>query len=96
MQRTYEYEAVIHEIPENSGAYVHFPWDIRQICHRGHRKVDATFDDIPYRGNIVNMGVKDDNGDICYIIGIPKAIRTAIAKDIGDTIHVPIQQKEKL
>ena len=96
MQRTYEYEAVIHEIPENSGAYVHFPWDIRQICHRGHRKVDATFDDIPYRGNIVNMGVKDDNGDICYIIGIPKSIRSAIAKDIGDTVHVTIQKKEKL
>lgn len=50
----------------------------------------------PYEGSIVNMGVKDDNGDICYIIGIPKAIRTAIAKDIGDTIHVTIQQKEKL
>ena len=28
--------------------------------------------------------------------GVDRAIRTAIAKDIGDTIHVTIQQKEKL
>ena len=42
------------------------------------------------------MGVKDDNGDSCYIIGIPKSIRSAIAKDIGDTVHVTIQKKEKL
>ena len=90
MQRTYEYEAVIHETPENGGAYVHFPWDIRQICHRGRRKVDATFDDIPYRGNIVNMGAKDAQGQICSILGVRRSIRQALNKGDEDSVHVPI------
>ena len=90
MQRTYEYEAVIHESPENGGAYVHFPWDIRQIYHRGRRKVDATFDDIPYRGSIVNMGAKDAQGQICSILGVRRSIRQALNKGDEDSVHVPI------
>ncbi len=95
-KKRYAFDAVIHAASRKGGAYLIFPWDIREEFGCGRVSVHATFDDVPYEGSIVNMGVKDDNGDICYIIGIPKAIRTAIAKDIGDTIHVTIQQKEKL
>ncbi|MBQ3816799.1 MAG: DUF1905 domain-containing protein, partial [Clostridia bacterium] len=38
-------------------------------------KVHATFDGVPYIGSIVNMGVKDENGNICYVIGVLKSIR---------------------
>ena len=33
------------------------------------------FDGIPYDGSIVNMGVKNPDGSVCYIIGILKSIR---------------------
>ena len=86
----YEYDAILHEIPENGGAYVAFPWDVRAVFGKGRIKVHASFDGIPYDGSIVNMGVKNPDGSICYIIGVTKAIRTALEKHDGDTIHVVI------
>ena len=86
----YEYDAILHESPENGGAYVAFPWDVRAVFGKGRIKVHASFDGIPYDGSIVNMGVKNPDGSICYIIGVTKAIRTALEKHDGDTIHVVI------
>lgn len=57
-------------------------------------KVYATFDGVPYDGSIVNMGVKDENGEICYVIGVLKAIRKKLGKKDGDTIHVTISERE--
>ena len=57
------------------GAYIEFPYDIKKEFGKGRVKVHAEFDDIPYDGSIVNMGLKNDNGSICYIIGITKSIR---------------------
>ncbi len=28
-EKRYEYDAVLHELDDNGGAYVSFPWDIR-------------------------------------------------------------------
>lgn len=54
-------------------------------------KVHALFDGIPYDGSIVNMGVKNTDGSVCYIIGVLKAIRN---KHDGDTIRVVIEAEE--
>ena len=43
----YEYDAVLHELPEKGGAYVAFPWDLKKTG-KGRLKVHATFDQIPY------------------------------------------------
>ena len=88
----YTFDAVLHEIPENGGAYVVFPWDIRKEFGKGRVKVHATFDGVPYDGSVVNMGVKDENGEICYVIGVLKAIRKELGKKDGDTIHVVIKE----
>lgn len=93
-QKTYEFDAVIHEIPGKGGAYVIFPWDIRKEFGKGRVKVCAEFDGIPYQGSIVNMGVKDEEGNVCYIIGLLKAIRTQLKKGDGDRIHVVIREKK--
>ena len=90
----YEYDAVLHELPDNGGAYVAFPWDIRAIFGNGRVKVHAEFDGIPYDGSIVNMGLKNPDGSVCYMIGVLKAIRTALQKGDGDTIHVVIAERE--
>lgn len=92
--KRYEYDTVLHETPENGGAYVAFPWDIREVFGKGRVKVHATFDGIPYDGSIVNMGVKNPDGSVCYIIGVLKAIRAKLGKHDGDTIHVVIEAPE--
>ena len=90
----YEYDPVLQEIPENGGAYVAFPWDLRKEVGKGRVKVHAFFDGIPYDGSIVNMGLKNADGSICYIIGVLKAIRTKLGKKHGDKIHVVIEIPE--
>ena len=90
----YEYDAVLHENSDNGGAYIVFPWDIREVFGKGRIKVHAEFDGVPYDGSIVNMGVKNPDGSVCYIIGVLKAIRAAIHKGEGDTIHVVINERE--
>ena len=91
--KQFEYDAVIHENPDTGGAYVTFPWDIRQEFGKGRVKVNATFDGIKYAGSIVNMGVKNEDGSICYIIGVLKSIRNQLGKTDGDTIHVVIKER---
>ena len=66
----YTFDAILHENPDNGGAYVIFPWDIRKEFGKGRVKVHATFDGIPYDGSVVNMGVKNADGEICYVIGV--------------------------
>ena len=92
--KQYEYDAVLHEDPDSEGAYVAFPWDIRQEFGKGRVKVHALFDGIPYEGSIVNMGVKDESGNVCYIIGILKAIRKQLNKGDGDAVHVVIRERD--
>ena len=39
------------------------------------------------------MGVKDENGNICYVIGVLKSIREKIGKSDGDMIEVRICER---
>lgn len=91
--KEYSYKAVLHEVADNGGAYVIFPWDIRKEFGKGRVKVHAVFNGIPYEGSIVNMGVKDENGNSCYIIGVLKSIRSELKKSDGDVIQVTITER---
>ena len=93
-QKQYEYDGIIRELPDNGGAYVLFPWDVREEFGKGRVKVHAEFDGIPYDGSIVNMGVKDGDGNVCYLIGLLKAIRKQLRKDDGDSVHIVIRERE--
>ena len=90
MTDRFEYDAVIHENKDDGGAYVIFPWDIRELFGSGRVKVHAEFDGIPYDGSIVNMGLKQKDGSICYVIGVLKSIRRQLNKADGDTVHTVI------
>lgn len=92
--KMYEFEAVIEAVPGKGGAYIRFPYDIREEFGKGRVKVHAVFDGIPYDGSIVNMGVKNPDGSVCYIIGVRKSIQEQANKYPGDTIRVTIQQRE--
>lgn len=93
MGKQYEYDAVIRELPEKGGAYVVFPRNIREEFSKGRVKVHATFDGIPYDGSIVNMGVKNEDGSVCYILGMLKSIRTRLGKGDGGTVHIVIRER---
>ena len=92
MEKIYEFEAVIEPAAERGGAYVKFPYDIREEFGKGRVKVHASFDGVPYEGSIVNMGIKNGDDSVCYIIGIRKDIRKKIGKQPGDTVTVKIQE----
>lgn len=87
----HRFTATIERSGDIDAAYVVVPVDIRAVYGVGRLKVEATFDGDPYRGSVVNMGVKDADGNICYIIGITKAIRQRIGKSFGDTVEVALR-----
>ena len=93
MGNKFEYDEILHETPDNGGAYVVFPWDIREVFGKGRIKVRAEFDGIPYDGSIVNMGIKDSQGNVCYIIGVLKSVREKLKKGDGDSIHIVIEER---
>jgi hypothetical protein len=90
--KTYKFEAEIKKVPDIDGAYIEFPYDIKKEFGKGRVKVSVLFDGVPYVGSIVNMGVKNEDGSICYIIGILKEIRKKINKQAGDTVEVVVNE----
>lgn len=77
-------------VPEKGGAYAVFPYDIRKEFGKGRVKVRAFFDGVPYDGSIVNMGVKNRDGSVCYVLGMPKSIREQLGKGQGDEVEVVV------
>ncbi len=90
IMKTYVFDAIIQKVPGQDAAFVAFPYDVRAEFGKGRVKVSATFDGEPYYGSVVNMGVKNEDGSVCYIIGIRRDIRAKIGKQPGDTVHVTI------
>ena len=87
---THRFTSIIIQNGDMDAGYIVVPIDIRKEYGVGRLKVEATFDGMPYSGSVVNMGVKDADGNICYIIGITKAIRQKIGKTFGDSVEVAI------
>ncbi len=92
--KVYEFESLIYDAEGSGGAYVIFPYDIRAEFGKGRVKAHVTFDGEEYDGSIVNMGVKDAEGKVCYIIGIRKDIRGKIGKQAGDRVFVTVRERE--
>ena len=92
MRERYEFQAVLRQAESPGGAYVVFPWDLREEFGAGRVKVHVLFDGIPCDGSIVNMGLK---GRICYLIGVRKSVRAALGKTFGDTVHVAVTRRQR-
>lgn len=67
--KVYEFDALIKKVPDIDGAYIEFPYDVKQEFGKGRVKVHASFDGVPYDGSLVRMKTE------CHIIGIRKDIR---------------------
>lgn len=70
-------------------AYVEVPYDIRAMFGKGRLLVHASFDGVPYDGQIVRMGTPG------WIIGVNKAIRRQIGKTFGDEVEVTFRERIK-
>jgi len=93
-EKIYEYDAVIERSAiGGGGAYAPFPYDVREEFGKGRAKVHVTFDGAPYDGSVVNMGVKNADGSVRYIIGILKDIRAKIGKQPGDTVRITVRER---
>ena len=68
----YEYDAILHENPDNGGAYVTFPWDLKKEFGKSRIKVHAEFDGVPYEAGMVIMGFKTRDGPGCSVFGVLK------------------------
>ncbi|WP_312831747.1 DUF1905 domain-containing protein [Sedimentibacter saalensis] len=86
-EKKYEFDAVIMKVPDIDGAYVGFPYDVKNEFGKGRVKVHAVFDGVEYDGSLVRMGTPG------HIIGLKKDIRSKIGKQAGDTVHVVIQER---
>ncbi len=86
-ENIYEFEAEIKKVPDIDGAYIEFPYNVRELFGKGRVKVTATFDGEPYQGSLVVMKTP------CHIIGIRKDIRAKIKKQPGDIVKVTIKER---
>ena len=87
MEKMYEFDAVILQNEGMDAAYVEVPFDIKALFGKGRLLVHATFDGVPYDGQIVRMGTP------CHIIGVRKDIRKAIGKTFGNVVHVTFTER---
>ena len=81
------FDAVIRQNEEMDAAYVEVPFDIKTLFGKGRLAVRATFDGVPYDGQIVKMGTP------CHILGLRKDIRKQIGKTFGDIVHVTFYER---
>lgn len=86
--KIYEFEAEIKKVPDIDGAYIEFPYDVREEFGKGRVKVHAEFDGEPYDGSLVRMKTP------CHILGLRKDIRAKIGKQAGDTVKVRLFERE--
>ncbi len=82
-----KFSAVILQNKDMDAAYVEVPYDIKKLFGKGRLLVNAAFDGVPYRGQVVKMGTP------CYIIGVTKQIRRQIGKSFGDIVEVVLQER---
>ncbi|MBR1820549.1 MAG: DUF1905 domain-containing protein [Clostridia bacterium] len=81
---THAFQATLLQSGDMDAAYVEVPVDIRAEYGVGRLAVRATFDGVPYDGQVVRMGTPG------YIIGVRKDIRRKIGKTFGDEIAVTL------
>jgi len=91
-EKIFEYETVIHSSAKWKGvAFVPFPFDIVKEFGKNRIKVNVAFDGEFSDACIINMGEKNEDGTVCYLIKILKEMRAKIGKEVGDKVQVTVR-----
>lgn len=88
MEKIYEFDGVIEGGGEKwpEAACIMFPYDVKaEFGTKGQVKVKVTFDGVPYRGSLANMGMG-------HMIIMRKDIKAKVGKTHGDTVRVTLQK----
>lgn len=82
-----EFTAVLKKDADTPMMYVDFPYDVKELFGtRGNVKVKITYDGIPHRGLLTNMGGS------CHFLGINKELRAKIGKAPGESVFITLQR----
>ena len=77
------------EAASGGGAFVSIPDDVvKKLGGGGRIAVEASVDGVPYRGSIVSMGAGP-------CLGVLKAIRAQLGKDVGDSVTVIVERDDR-
>jgi hypothetical protein len=75
---------------DGGGAYVFFPFDVeKEFGTKGRVPVKASFDGVPFTGFLIKYGAPQ------HMLGVLKAIRGQIVKDVGETVEVVVWKDEE-
>jgi 2-methylisocitrate lyase-like PEP mutase family enzyme len=74
------------EAGRGGGAFVRVPFDVEKVFGKKRVPVAATIDGEPYRGGLMRMGTT------FHLLGVEKAIRLKIGKQVGDTVDITVQE----
>lgn len=86
--KKYKFKARI-EPGRGGGAFVFFPYDVeKEFGTKGRVPVGASFDGVTYRGSLAKY-------DPQHVLGVPKAIREEIGKQLGSTVEVEVWLDEQ-
>jgi hypothetical protein len=82
--KKYSFTAKIEPGP-GGGAFVSFPYDVeKEFGVKGRVPVKATFEGLAYSGSLMQCGGQR------HMLGVLKAIREQIGKQLGDTVRVQV------
>jgi hypothetical protein len=89
--KRYKFKAKIEAAASagGGGAYVLFPYDLEtEFGRKGRVPVKALLNGVPYTGSLMMYGRPE------AMLGVLKAVRAEMGKDIGDTIAVELWRDE--
>lgn len=74
------------EAGRGGGVFVRVPFDVEKVFGKKRVPINATIDGEPYRGTLVRMGLPE------HCLGVLKAIREKIGKQIGDEVAITLSE----
>lgn len=82
-----KFTGILKQNGDMNAAYIEVPYDIKEIFGKGRLLVHATFDGVPYDGQVVRMKTP------FYLIGVNKKIRKQLNKTFGDPVEVTLIER---
>ena len=81
-----EFDGVLEDSPRTGEVFVVVPFAVADVYGtKGELPVHAAIDGFPYRGELTPLG------DGYHALVIPREVRRAVSKTVGDVLHVALR-----